>query len=198
MEVTQAKEDELNKLRFDMMEVTQAKEDELNKLRVDMMEKENVHNTELVELKSRIDKERRKYSSMQDRIASMESHNRSLQQEFKRTLHEKEKEGAKMRVVLQEAKDKLGRLWDENADLKNGNDESTRSLQHMLNDAIRGRADADASLQESLQIMERQKRADIKRKGEIANLEQTVESLRSKERYLESYVTSLKKQIRRG
>jgi len=103
-----------------------------------------------------------------------------------------------MRVVLQEAKDKLGRLWDENADLKNGNDESTRSLQHMLNDAIRGRADADASLQESLQIMERQKRADIKRKGEIANLEQTVESLRSKERYLESYVTSLKKQIRRG
>jgi hypothetical protein len=68
----------------------------------------------------------------------------------------------------------------------------------MLNDAVRGRASSDASLQESLQLLEQQKRIDIKRKGEISKLEQTVEILKSKERYLESYVVSLKKQNRRG
>jgi len=68
----------------------------------------------------------------------------------------------------------------------------------MLNDAIRSRTNTDASLQESLQLLEQQKRIDIKRKGEISKLEQTVEILKSKERYLESYVASLKKQTRRG
>jgi len=187
-------ETELQELR----PITQAKEEELNELRASMMEKENLHKTVLVELKSKVDGDKRKYTTMQERISYMESHTKSLQQEFKHTLHKKEEEGSKLRVVLQEAKDKLGRLWDENEDLKNGNDDSMQSLQHMLNDAIRSRANTDASLQESLQLLEQQKRIDIKRKGEIAKLEQTVEILKSKERYLESYVASLKKQIRRG
>ena len=97
-----------------------------------------------------------------------------------------------------EAKDKLGQLWDENSELKNGNTESMQSLQQMMNDAISSRASTEASLQESLQLLEQQKRIDIKRKDEISKLEQTVEILKSKERYLESYVASLKKQIRRG
>lgn len=150
------------------------------------------------ELKCKIDEEKKKCTIMEDRVNSLETHTTSLQEEFKNTLQRKEEEASKLRVVLQEAKDKLGRLWEENEELKNGNDESIHSLQHMLNDAIRSRTDTDASLQESLQLLEQQKRIDIKRKGEIAKLEQTVEILKSKERYLESYVTSLKKQIRRG
>jgi len=183
---------------LELRPVTQSKEDELNELRASIMEKENVHNVELEELKSKIDEDRKKYIKMQDRITSMESHTKSLQQQFRRTLHEKEKEGTKLRAVLQEARDKLGRLWDENANLKNGNDESMQSMQKMLNDAIRSRDDTDTSLQESLRLLEQQKRIDIKRKGEISKLEQTVEILKSKERYLESYVASLKKQTRRG
>jgi len=187
-------ETELQELR----PVIRAREDELEEVRASMMENENVHNAELAELKAKIDQDKRKYTTMQERISSMDAHTKSLQQEFKRTIHEKEKEGAKLRVVLQEAKDKLGRLWEENSDLKKGNNESMESMQHMLNDAIRSRASTDTSLQESLQLLEQQKRIDIKRKGEIAKLEQTVEILKSKERYLESYVASLKKQIRRG
>lgn len=176
----------------------QAKEEELNALGARMMENANSHNAELTELKSKIADEKRAHAALQDRFAAMESHAKSLQLEFKRTLHKKEEEASKLRVVLQEAKDKLGRLWDENEDLKNGNNDSMQSLQQMLNDAIRSRANTDASLQESLQLLEQQKRIDIKRKGEIAKLEQTVEVLKSKERYLESYVASLKKQMRRG
>ena len=70
-------------------------------------------------------------------------------------------------------------------------------MQQMLNDAIQIRVNTGASLQESLQLLEQQKRIDIKRKGEISKLEQTVEILKSKERYLESYVASLKKQLSR-
>ncbi len=81
-----------------------------------------------------------------------------------------------------EAKDKLGQMWDENSELKNSNTESMQSLQQMMNDAIRSRASTEASLQESLQLLEQQKRIDIKRKGEISKLEQTVKILKSKER----------------
>ena len=174
------------------------KEGELNNLRVRLMEDENAHNSEIAELKSKIDEDKRKHASLREKMSSMESHTTSLQHEFKRTLHKKEEEASKLRVVLQEAKDKLSRLWDENEELKHGNNDSLQSLQQMLNDSIRSRADTDASLQESLQLLEQQKRIDIKRKGEIAKLEQTVEILKSKERYLESYVSSLKKQMRRG
>jgi len=187
-------ETELQELR----PIIRAREDELDEVRASMMESENIHNAELAELKAKVDQDKRKYTTMQERISFMDAHTKSLQQEFKRTIHEKEKEGAKLRVVLQEAKDKLGRLWEDNSDLKKGNNESMESLQHMLNDAIHSRASTDTSLQESLQLLEQQKRIDIKRKGEIAKLEQTVEILKAKERYLESYVASLKKQIRRG
>lgn len=182
----------------DMRPRLKAREEELEELRHQIMERENTHNGELTELKFKSEQDKKKIATLQERIGSMDSHAKSLQQEFKQTLQKKEGEASKLRVVLQEAKDKLGRLWEENEDLKKGNNESLQSLQQMLNDAIRSRANTDASLQESLQLLEQQKRIDIKRKGEIAKLEQTVEILKSKERYLESYVASLKKQIRRG
>lgn len=149
-------------------------------------------------LESKVDDYRKKYTQMQDRVATVESHMKSLQEEFKNSLHQKDEEASQLRMVLREADDKIDRLWEENEHLKNGNSESVQGLQHMLNDAIRNRSNTDASLQESLQLLEQQKRIDIKRKGEIAKLEQTVEVLKSKERYLESYVASLKKQMRRG
>ena len=53
-------------------------------------------------------------------------------------------------------------------------------MKQMLDEATRGRAISDSSLQESLQLLEQQKRIDIKRRSEIAKLEQTVEMLKSK------------------
>ena len=176
----------------------EAKREELDELNARMMETESEHNAEVSELMSQMNEDKRRYADLHERLTSMDTHTKSLQDEFKRTLHKKEEESSKLRVVLQEAKGKLTRLYDENEELKSGNNESLQSMQHMLNDAIRSRANTDASLQESLQLLEQQKRIDIKRKGEIAKLEQTVEILKSKERYLESYVASLKKQIRRG
>ena len=70
-------------------------------------------------------------------------------------------------------------------------------MKQMLDEATRGRAISDSSLQESLQLLEQQKRIDIKRRSEIAKLEQTVEMLKSK-KGISCYVASLKKQIRRG
>jgi chromosome segregation ATPase len=185
------------KLQKSEVELTdlRVKKEELNELRLQMLETENLHNDTITELKSKIEADKKQFISMEEKISSLESHILSLQQEFKRTLHKKEEEASQLRVTLQESTDKL---WNENRDLKQGNDESLQSLQHMLNDAIRSRANTDATLQESLQLLEQQKRIDIKRKGEIAKLEQTVEILKSKERYLESYVQSLKKQIRRS
>ncbi len=175
-----------------------AKEEELDIQRARMMENANVHNAELYELKSKIEEGKREQTAMQERIRSMESHTASLQQEFKRTLNKAEDEASKLRVILKEAKGKLKQLHDQNEEIKRNNDEAVQSLQQMLNDAIRSRTNTDALLQESLQLLEQQKRIDIKRKGEISKLEQTVEILKSKERYLESYVSSLKKQTRRG
>lgn len=188
------------KLQKSEVELTdlRVKKEELNDLRLQMLETENLHNDTITELKSKIEADKKQCVSMEEKISSLESHILSLQQEFKRTLHKKEEEASHLRVTLQESTDKFDQLWNENIDLKQGNNDSMDSLQQMLNDAIRSRANTDATLQESLQLLEQQKRIDIKRKGEIAKLEQTVEILKSKERYLESYVQSLKKQIRRS
>jgi len=182
----------------DMHSKINAKEDELDNLSARMMENANTHNAELKELKFKIDEGNRNLTAMHERVRSMESHTASLQQEFKRTLIKAEEEASKLRVILKEAKGKLKQLHDQNEETKRGNDDAVQSLQQMLNDAVRSRTNTDASLQESLQLLEQQKRIDIKRKGEISKLEQTVEILKSKERYLESYVASLKKQTRRG
>ena len=174
------------------------KEHELNNLSALMMENANMHNAELTKLKSKIDEDKRDHAAMEERISLMESHSASLQQEFKSTLNKSEAEASKLRVILNEAKEKLKLLHEQNKQLKQDKNESLQSLQQMLNDAVRSRTNADASLQQSLQLIEQQKRIDIKRKGEISKLEQTLEILKSKERYLESYVASLKKQTRRG
>ena len=186
----ESKEKKLDKAEVELKEL-RAKEQELNSLHVQMIEKENDHNNKISELKSKVNEDTRKYMAVQEKIASMEAHASDLQQEFKRTLHKKEEEASKSRV-------ELSRLYEENEELRHGNNDSLQSLKQMLNDAIRSRANTDASLQESLQLLEQQKRIDIKRKSEIAKLEQTVEILKSKERYLESYVASLKKQMRRA
>jgi hypothetical protein len=174
------------------------KEQELNNLSALMMENANMHNAELTKLKSKIDEDKRNQAAMEERISRMENHSASLQQEFKSTLNKSEEETSKLRVILSEAKGKLKLLHDQNEQLKQDKNESLQSLQQMLNDAVRSRTNTDASLQQSLQLIEQQKRIDIKRKGEISKLEQTLEILKSKERYLESYVASLKKQTRRG
>lgn len=136
--------------------------------------------------------------TMRDRIHGLENQSKNFQLEYKNAIKRKEEEGSKLRVVLQECREKLHRLMEENERLKRDNVESVSNLKSMLNEAIRTRADTEAALQESLQLLEQQKRVDIKRKGELCKLEQTVEILKSKERYLESYVSSLKNQISRG
>jgi len=178
----------------DMLTSIRAKDDDLNNLSARMLEQTNLYNTELNMLKSKMNEESRTNEVLQERILSMETHIANLQHEFKRTLNKTEEETSKLRVVLKEAKSKIKQLHDQQQELK----DNSQSLEKMLNDAVRGRASSDASLQESLQLLEQQKRIDIKRKGEISKLEQTVEILKSKERYLESYVASLKKQNRRG
>lgn len=196
-----SKAERIRHLEMDLQEVRLKlvdKERELNNLSAIMMENANMHNSELSRLKSKIDEDRRNQAAMEERISSMESHSASLQQEFKSALNKSEEEASKLRVILNEAKGKLKQLHDQNEMLKQDKNESLQSLQQMLNDAVRSRTNTDASLQESLQLIEQQKRIDIKRKGEISKLEQTVEILKSKERYLESYVASLKKQTRRG
>ena len=178
----------------DMLTSIRAKDDDLNNLSARMLEQTNLYNTELNMLKSKLNEESRTNEVLQERILSMETHIANLQHEFKHTFNETEEETSKLRVVLKEAKGKIKQLHDQQQELK----DNSLSLEKMLNDAVRGRASSDASLQESLQLLEQQKRIDIKRKGEISKLEQTVEILKSKERYLESYVASLKKQNRRG
>lgn len=137
-------------------------------------------------------------TTMRDRIHALENQSKNFQMEYKNAIKRKEEEGSKLRVVLQECREKLHRLMQENERLKHDNVESSGNLKAMLNEAIRSRADTEAALQESLQLLEQQKRVDIKRKGELSKLEQTVEILKSKERYLESYVASLKNQLNRG
>ena len=164
----------------------------------ELIENANMHNAELSELKSNIDEGNIKQTAMQELIRSMESHTASLQQEFKRTLNKSEEMASKLSLILEEEKGKLKQLHDQNEELKRNNNEAVQTMQQMLNDAVRSRTNTDASLQESLQLLEQQKRIDIKRKGEISKLEQTVEILKSRERHLEGYVASLKKQTRRS
>ncbi len=164
----------------------------------ELMENANMHNAELNELKSKIDEGNRKQTAMQELIRSMESHTASLQQEFKCTLNKSVEEASKLSLILEEEKGKLKQLHDQNEELKRNKDEAVQTLQQMLYDAVRIRTNTDASFQESLQLLEQQKRNDIKRKGEISKLEQTVEMLKSRERHLEGYVASLKKQTRGG
>jgi predicted RNase H-like nuclease (RuvC/YqgF family) len=68
----------------------------------------------------------------------------------------------------------------------------------MLNDAVRGRADADVSLQECIHQLEMQKRMDIKRNSQLSKLEHELQILRTKERYQESMIDSLKNQLKRS
>ena len=164
----------------------------------ELIENANMHNAELSELKSKIDEGNIKQTAMQELIRSMESHTASLQQEFKRTLNKSEEMASKLSLILEEEKGKLKQLHDQNEELKRNNNEAVQTMQQMLNDAVRSRTNTDASLQESLQLLEQQKRIDIKRKGEISKLEQAVEILKSRERHLEGYVASLKKQTRRS
>ena len=51
---------------------------------------------------------------MQERMRSMESQSKSSKQDILHTLKKKDEEGSKLREVLQEAKDKLVWLWEEN------------------------------------------------------------------------------------
>jgi chromosome segregation ATPase len=154
--------------------------------------------SEMKDTKNKLNNVQQAESTMRDRIQGLETQLKNIQAEYKNAIKKKEEEGSKLRVVLQECKEKINRLFEENARLKHDNVESVGGLKAMLNEAIRSRADTDAALQESLQLLEQQKRVDIKRKGELCKLEQTVEILKSKERYLESYVSSLKNQINRG
>lgn len=153
---------------------------------------------ELGEVEKRLADAQNTEAVMRDRIHGLENQSMSFQMEYKENIKRKEEEISKLRVLLQECREKLQRLMQENEKLKRDNVESTASLKIMLNEAIRGRADSEESLQESLQLLEQQKRVDIKRKGELCKLEQIVEILKSKERYLESYVSSLKNQINRN
>jgi chromosome segregation ATPase len=153
---------------------------------------------ELNNLREKLVNTQQTEATMRDRIHGLETQAKNFQIEYKNAVKRKEEESSKLRIVLQECREKLNRLMEENERLKHDNAESIGSLKSMLNEAIRSRADTDAALQESLQLLEQQKRVDIKRKGELSKLEQTVEILKSKERYLESYVSSLKNQISRG
>lgn len=153
---------------------------------------------ELIDLREKLANTQQTEATMRERIHGLETQAKNFQIEYKNAVKRKEEESSKLRVVLQECREKLNRMLEENERLKNDNAESVGSLKSMLNEAIRSRADTDAALQESLQLLEQQKRVDIKRKGELSKLEQTVEILKSKERYLESYVSSLKNQINRG
>ncbi|KAL3793055.1 hypothetical protein HJC23_003063 [Cyclotella cryptica] len=153
---------------------------------------------ELNDLREKLASTQQTAATMRERIHGLETQAKNFQIEYKNAVKRKEEESSKLRVVLQECREKLNRMLEENEKLKHDNAESVGSLKSMLNEAIRSRADTDAALQESLQLLEQQKRVDIKRKGELSKLEQTVEILKSKERYLESYVSSLKNQINRG
>ena len=175
---------------------SRAKEKEYLAIKSKLAKREDEAKRELAKLSSLLDDSKRREVSMLERFKAVESHTQGLQTEFKQAMKKKDDETAKLRVVLQEARAKLEDLWDENEALKSDNNESMESLNAMLNDAIRSRAETDASLQESLQLLEQQKRLDIKRKSEISKLEQTVDVLKSKERYQEKYIESLKLQIR--
>jgi len=191
--VMKAREDELQELKSRLSGLM--KSDDMMKNRIKYLESQN---SELGNLKAKLTDAQRTESVMKGRINALEFQLKNAQGEFKNLIVKKEEESSKLRVVLQEAREKLSRMQEEREKLKNSNEEALNNMKVMLNEAIRSRTETDSSLQESLQLLEQQKRVDIKRRGEISKLEQTIEILKSKERYLESYVSSLKNQINRS
>jgi myosin protein heavy chain len=150
------------------------------------------------ELKEKISSQEEELNELRAKLDSIQTSRNNLQDEFKSTLHSKEEEATKLRIILQEAKDKLSRLHTENEMLRKENSEAVNSMSTMLNDAVRGRADADMSLQDSIHNLEKQRRLDIKKNSQISKLEHELQILRTKERYQESMIASLKNQIKRG
>jgi len=191
--VMKAREDELQELKSRLSGLM--KSDDMMKNRIKYLESQN---SELGNLKAKLTDAQRTESVMKGRINALEFQLKNAQGEFKNLIVKKEEESSKLRVVLQEAREKLSRMQEEREKLKNSNEEALNNMKIMLNEAIRSRTETDSSLQENLQLLEQQKRVDIKRRGEISKLEQTIEILKSKERYLESYVSSLKNQINRS
>ena len=145
---------------------------------------------EELELKEKISSQEKELKQLRSKLY--------LEDDFKITLHKKEEEATKLRINLQEAKEKLSKLHSENEMLRKENTEAVNSMSIMLNDAVRGRAEADLSLQESIHLLEKQKRVDIKKNSQISKMEHELEILKTKERYQESLIASLKNQIRRG
>ena len=76
--------------------------------------------------------------------------------------------------------------------------DAVNSMSEMLNDAVRGRAEVEMSLQESIHLLEQQKRMDIKKNSQMSKMEHEVQILQTKERYQETLIASLKNQIKRG
>jgi chromosome segregation ATPase len=150
------------------------------------------------ELKEKISLQEEELNELRAKLDSIQTSRNNLQDEFKSTLHSKEEEATKLRIILQEANDKLSRLHTENEMLRKENSEAVSSMSTMLNDAVRGRADADMSLQDSIHNLEKQRRLDIKKNSQISKLEHELQILRTKERYQESMIASLKNQIKRG
>ena len=182
----QAMEDELATVHTQMLESENEHNAELSTIHARTLESENSHNAEIAQLKAKI------LDDHKEQMRSMEIRTKSLKLELKEALKMKMEEASNLRVLLQEARDKLVRMQDDN----NANLESYHSLRRMFDDAVRDRTSAEESLQENIQLLEKLKRMDIKRSGEVAKLEQTNEVLECKVRYLESYVASLKEQLR--
>jgi chromosome segregation ATPase len=150
------------------------------------------------ELREKVSSQEQELKELRAKVGSIEKSKQILQDEYKATLHKKEEESTKLRVILQEAKDKLSRLHSENEKLRHEHSEAVNSMSVMLNDAVRGRAETDMSLQESIHLLEKQKRMDIKKNTQLSKLEHELQILRTKERYQESMIASLKNQIKRG
>ena len=150
------------------------------------------------ELKDKLSSQEEELHELRAKVDSIEASRKNLQDEFKDSLHKKEEESTKLRVILQEAKDKLFRLQKENEKLQSENSDALNSMSTMLQDAVKGRAEADMSLQESIHLLEKQKRMDIKKNSQISKLEHEVQILQTKERYQETLIASLKNQIKRG
>jgi chromosome segregation ATPase len=171
----------------ELKEKVSSKEQELNELR----EEER-------ELKEKFSSQEQELKELRDKVCSFETFKKNLQDDYKTSLHKKEEESTKLRVILQETKDKLSRLHSENEKLRLEHSEAVNSMSVMLNDAVRGRAETDLSLQESIHLLEKQKRMDIKKNTQLSKLEHELQILRTKERYQESMIASLKNQIKRG
>jgi len=150
------------------------------------------------ELKETLSSQEQELTELRAKIDSIETSRKNLQDEFQSSIHKKEEESTKLRIILQEARDKLSRLHAENEKLRNENSDAVNSMSEMLNDAVRGRAEVEMSLQESIHLLEQQKRMDIKKNSQMSKMEHEVQILQTKERYQETLIASLKNQIKRG